>query len=131
MEKLEEARKMFSKDLYATKLSGITIEEVGENFAKCAIKLTENHRNAYGAVMGGAIYTLSDFAFAVASNFGKERATVSLTGQINFIASSRGSILFAEANLLKDGKRNCFYEVTVTDDTDKKIAVVFFTGAHI
>ncbi len=54
MSKLKEAREMFSKDLYATKLSGITIEEVGDNYAKCAMKLTEDHKNAYGGIMGGA-----------------------------------------------------------------------------
>ena len=131
MEKLEEARKIFSKDLYATKLSGAIIEEVGDNFAKCSMPLTENHKNAYGAVMGGAIYTLADFAFAVASNFEKDKATVSLVGQATFIAASKGNTLFAEAKLLKDGNRNCFYEVKVTDDTAKLIATVSFTGAHI
>ena len=37
MSRLEEAREIFSKDLYATKLSGIRIEEVGENSAVCAM----------------------------------------------------------------------------------------------
>ena len=34
MSKLEEAREIFSKDLYATKVSGAVIEEVGENYRK-------------------------------------------------------------------------------------------------
>lgn len=72
MSKLDEARKLFSKDLYATKMSGIEIDEVGDNYAKCSMPLTENHRNAYGGIMGGSIYTLADFAFAVASNFDRE-----------------------------------------------------------
>ncbi|MBR3722242.1 MAG: PaaI family thioesterase [Selenomonadaceae bacterium] len=131
MEPLDEAREIFSKDLYATKLTGAVIEEVGKDFAKCSLTLTNNHKNAYGAVMGGAVYTLADFAFAVASNYGKTDATVSLVGQANFMSASKGSVLFAEAKLLKDGKRNCFYEVTVTDDASKLIATVSFTGAHI
>ena len=131
MTALEEAREIFSKDLYATKLSGAVIEEIGENSVKCSMKLTENHKNAYGGVMGGAIYTLADFTFAVASNYGKETATVSLAGQANFMFASKGNILYAEAKLLKDGKRNCFYEVYVTDDNSRLIATVFFTGAHL
>jgi len=131
MTSLEEAREIFSKDLYATKLSGAVIEEIGDNYAKCSMKLTANHKNAYGGVMGGAIYTLADFAFAVASNYGKEVATVSLSGQSNFMYASKGNILYAEAKLLKDGKRNCFYEVYVTDDHSKLIATVSFTGAHL
>lgn len=95
------------------------------------MKLTQDHRNAYGGVMGGAIYTFADFAFAVASNYDKECATVSLTGQASFMAASQGSELIAEAKLLKYGKRNSFFEVTVTDDMGKLIAVVAFTGAHV
>ncbi len=131
MSKLEEAREMFSKDLYASKLSGITVEEVGENYAKCAMKLTDDHKNAYGGIMGGAIYTLADLAFAVASNFDKPASTVSLVGTATFLSMTRGSILYAEASLIKDGKTNCFYDVRVYDDLGRDIAVVSFTGAHI
>ena len=131
MNKLEEAREIFSKDLYATKMSGIEIDEVGENYAKCSMALTENHRNAYGGIMGGCIYTLADFAFAVASNFDKENLTVSLVGQASFLSMSKGSVLYATARLIKDGRTNCFYEIMITDDLGKDIAVVTFTGAHV
>ncbi len=131
MASIEEAREIFSKDLYATELSGIEIDEIGKDYAKCSMVLTEKHRNAYGGIMGGAIYTLADFAFAVASNYGKDCATVSLVGQANFLSASRGSKLFADARLIKDGKRNSFFEVMVTDDQGKDIAAVMFTGAHV
>jgi len=131
MGNIEEARVIFSKDLYATKLSGIEIDEIGKDYAKCSMRLTENHKNAYGGVMGGAIYTLADFAFAVASNYEKEQATVSLSSQASFMAATAGDTLFAEAKLLKDGKRNNFFEVTVTDNLNKLIAIVAFTGAHV
>ena len=131
MSRLEEAREMFAKDLYATKLSGITIEDVGDNYSKCAMKLTDDHKNAYGGIMGGAIYTLADLAFAVASNFDKPASTVSLVGQASFLSMTKGNILYAETRLIKDGRTNCFYEVRVYDDLGKDIAVVTFTGAHI
>ena len=131
MRSLQEAREEFSKDLYATKLSGIEIDKIGEDYALCSMKLTDDHRNAYGGVMGGAIYTLADFAFAVASNFDKEKATVSLVGQASFMVATKGQILYAEARLIKDGRSNCFYEVTLRDELDKTIAVVNFTGAHV
>ena len=131
MSKLEEAREIFSKDLYATRVSGAVIEEVGENYSKCSMGLKDEHRNAYGGIMGGCIYTLADFAFAVASNFDKERLTVSLTGQASFLSMSKGSVLYAETKLIKEGRNNCFYEVMITDDLGKDIAVVYFTGAHL
>ena len=128
---LEEARKEFAKDRYATVLSGIEIDEVGDHYAKCSMKITENHRNAYGGIMGGSIYTLADFAFAVASNFGTENLTVSLVGNAAFMSMSRGNVLYAEAKLIKDGRGHCFYDVSIYDDLGKSIAVINFTGAHI
>ncbi len=128
---LAEAREEFSKDIYATELTGAVIDKIGPDYAKCSMKLEGKHRNAYGGIMGGAIYTLADFAFAVASNFDKEYATVSVVGQASFMAASKGSILYAEARLIKDGRSNCFYEVTITDDLEKIIAVVTFNGAHV
>ena len=129
--KLERVRKFFSEDLYATKLSGITIEEVGDHYAKCAMKLTKDHKNAYGGIMGGAIYTLGDFAFAVASNAENPASTVSLVGQATFLSMTKGSVLYAETRLIKDGRTNCFYEVRIYDDLGKDIAVLSFTGAHV
>ena len=131
MTKLEEARQIFAADKYATDASGIVIEEVGENYAKCSMKLTDIHRNAFGGVMGGAIYTLADFTFAVASNFDKEKLTASLVGNATFLAMSRGSVLYGESKLIKDGRQNCFYDIRVYDDLGKDIATVSFTGVHI
>ena len=131
MRSLEDAREVFSNDLYATEMSGCVIEEIGTDYAKCSMKLTERHKNAYGGIMGGAIYTLADFAFAVASNYGKDYATVSVVGQASFMSATRCTVLYAEAKLLKDGKSNCFFEVTVTDDLNKLVAVVSFNGAHV
>ena len=95
------------------------------------MKLTEDHKNAYGGIMGGAIYTLADLAFAVASNFEQPVPAVSLTSQASFLAMTKGDVLYAESKLLKNGRRNCFYEVRVYDDLGKDIAMISFTGAHL
>ncbi len=131
MGSLEEAREIFSHDRYASVLSGAEVDAIGEDYAKCSMKITEDHQNAYGGVMGGAIYTLADFAFAVASNYDKDYATVSVVGSASFMSASKGSVLYAEAKLIKDGRSNCFFEVRVTDDLDKLIAIVTFNGAHV
>ena len=128
---LEEARKIFSKDLYATELSGVEIDEIGPDYARCSMRLTDKHRNAYGGIMGGAIYTLADFAFAVASNYEKDYKTVSVVGQASFMSAPKGTILYANADLIKNGRTNCFYDVKITDDLDTIVAVVTFNGAHI
>ena len=131
MQSLEETRAYFEDDRYATKLSGIVIEDIAEHYALCRMPITEDHKNALGAVMGGAIYTLADFTFAVAANQDNSTKTVTLSSQIIFLSGSKGSELTAEAKFIKDGRTNCFYEVSIRDDLGKDIAVVTFTGAHV
>ena len=86
---LEEARKFFAADAFAVNRAGAVIDEVGDGFARCSMEYGKEHLNAAGSVMGGAIFTLADFAFAVAANCGG-RMTVSLTSQISFMSSPRG-----------------------------------------
>ena len=127
---LEEARSFFRGDIYATEVSGITIEDVGEHYAKCAMPVTPQHRNAAGAVMGGAIFTLADFAFAVAANVGGV-LTVTTTSAVSFVGTCKGNTLTAETRLVKDGRRSCFFEVTVSDELGNLVAVVTSNGTHL
>ena len=114
MTDLEKAREFFDGDFYATRATGIIIEEVGEHFARCSFEITRNHQNAYGGVMGGAIFTLADYTFAVSSNFNQPQ-TVSITSQINFIGMAKGKKLISESHLIKDGRTTCLYEINITD----------------
>ena len=58
---LDDVREKFSQDRFAT-VNGAVIDAVDEGYAQCSVKLNETHRNALGEVMGGAIFTLADFA---------------------------------------------------------------------
>ena len=130
MTDLEKAREFFGQDFYATKATGIVIEEVGEHFARCSFEITRNHQNAYGGVMGGATFTLADYTFAVASNFNQPH-TVSVTSQINYLGMAKGKKLIAEANCIKDGRTTCLYEINITDDLGTKIAFVTISGIKL
>ena len=63
-QKLEQIQKVFANDRFATD-NGAVIEQVDEGYAKCWLEIQPHHLNAAGTVMGGAIFTLADFAFAV------------------------------------------------------------------
>lgn len=130
MTELENVRNFFSKDLYATDTTGIVIEEVGEKYAKCSLKLDKKHLNAVGHAMGGVMFTLADFTFAVSTNRNGQ-TTVTTSSTINFLSSPKGSILYGESKLLKDGKTTCFYEINITDNLGNLIAVINTTGNHI
>ena len=127
---LEEAREFFAHDRYATVATGIEIDEVSTGSSVCSLKLSDNHRNALGAVMGGVFYTLCDFAFAVATN-DKEHSTVTVTSQISYLSSVKGDTLYATATPLKDGRRSCFYEIKVTDNLGTLVAITMTNGMHL
>lgn len=126
MKTLNEVREFFAKDRFATD-NGAVIEQVGENSATVSMEIKEHHRNAVGIVMGGAIFTLADFAFAVASNH-EDPGTVSLSANITFLKASKGNKLIAKAECVRNGRTTCYYRVTVTDDTGTLIAEVTTSG---
>lgn len=130
MTDLERAKAFFEKDQFASKTTGAEIIAIGDHYAKCRLKLDERHMNASGRIMGGVYYTLADFAFAVASNF-DQTPTVTAVSQISYLGVPQGNTLTAETHLLKDGRRTCFYEIAIYDDTDTLVAVVSTTGAHL
>lgn len=130
MRDLEEARNYFKDDRFATEASGIIIEAVDDGYAKCSMKIEDRHRNAVNQVMGGAIYTLADFVFAVATNT-KDHWTVTTVSQISYIGIVKGDTLYAESHCIKDGRRTCFYEIEIKDDLGNLVAVVSTSGSHL
>ena len=87
---LEYLREFFKDDIFATKMLGAKIEEARDDYAKCSFKIDSNHMNAKGIVMGGAIFTLADFTFAVATNQHEEYNTLSIK-LLNFISFSKSA----------------------------------------
>lgn len=122
----EEAQEYFREDHFATD-NGMKIEEIGENWSVCSMEISERHRNANHGVMGGAIFTLADLAFAAASN-NVHVQTVAQQVSVNFLSGSRGTKLTAKAVCRKDGRTSAVYNVDVTDDLGRDIAELVFTG---
>lgn len=127
MDYTEKAREYFKDDLFATEQAGAFIEKAEPGLVVCSMKLSRLHKNARGAVMGGAIFTLCDFTFAVLSNTPQPR-TVTLSGNINFIGVAKGEKLIARAEYIKSGKRTCTASVEVSDELGNKVAYMTATG---
>ncbi len=124
---LEQARNVFSNDKFATQQTDITIEEISEDNAVCSMPIRDCHLNANSTVMGGAIFTLADFCFAVAANTG-DFLTVSVQSNISFLRAVSAGTLYARSTPLKLGKTVCFYKINITDEQDNMIAEVNITG---
>ena len=127
MPAMEELNERFRADRFAAQ-AGVEIREAEPGRALCAMPLRPCHMNANGAPMGGAIFTLADFAYAVASNGFTDRIIVSQQVAITFLAPARGTALLAEAKCLKSGRTTCLYAVDVRDELGTYVAHATVNG---
>lgn len=133
MKTIGEVREFFQADVYATGTTGIEILYAKPGHSVVTLRPDKRHYNAVGQVMGAVYSTMADFAFAVAANyeFDGPVVTVTLDSHISFLSPMKGSVLLAAANVIKDGRGSCFYQIEVKDDLDTKIAEITATGYKI
>ena len=118
---MEKIKKFFKKDKFAEYV-GIEILEVEKGRAKTKIEISEKHLNGLGTVHGGLIFTLADFAFAIAANsYGN--VTVAINVNISYMKAAKGGILFAEAREVSRNPKISSYTVDISDDQGELIAV--------
>ncbi len=127
MPTLDELRERFEKDRFAM-VTGVEIKEAEAGRAVCTLKLRSDHLNANDTPMGGAIFTLADFAYAVASNGFTEHIIVSQHCSITFLSTAKGKELIAEAKCVKAGRSTCLYEVEVKDELGTFVAHATVNG---
>ena len=101
---------------------GIRLIEVQKGYAKVEMVFTSDMANMFGMAHGGAIFSLIDAAFEIASNSHGTMA-VALSMNINYLASpAKGSLLTAEAREINKTKKIAAYEIRANDDSGKLLA---------
>lgn len=120
---MEELEAFFGNDRFAMDAAQCKIIEGSKGHGVAEMEIQSIHQNAQGHVMGGAIFTLADFALAIACNVGQD-PSVNLSSSIEYIKSTKGSKLIATADCVKDGRRVAFYDVVVADDLGELIVKV-------
>ncbi|MEI6306682.1 MAG: PaaI family thioesterase [Deltaproteobacteria bacterium] len=108
-------------DLFA-RHSGIELLDVGPGWAKASMKIEPYHYNGAKTVHGGAIFTLADFAFAVASNSHGTLA-MGINTSVSFIKAATHGTLYAEANEQARNPKLASYSVLVTDNVNDVVAI--------
>ena len=117
-ESLEEAQEFFKADRFAD-INGVQLDKLEDDTCECSMELKDIHKNAYGGVMGGVIFTLGDFAFAVMSNH-LHRPTV--------LNAPKGEKLIAKAFIKKNGRTSSIINVDISDDTGRAVAQFIGVG---
>ncbi|PKN36408.1 MAG: thioesterase [Deltaproteobacteria bacterium HGW-Deltaproteobacteria-2] len=113
--------KQIEKEPFGKKF-GLKLKDVREGYAKVEMLFTQDMENMFGMAHGGAIFSLLDAAFEVASNSHGTMA-VALNMNINYLASpEKGSMLTAEAREINRTKKTAAYDIHATDDAGKLLA---------
>lgn len=118
---MDASDSFFANDAWAQE-TGIEMMEVSTGTSKVRMLIADRHRNSHGTVHGGAIFTLADTAFALASNSHGIPAAA-INAHISFVRSVKSGTLYAEAVEFSRNPKIATYTVTVTDDAGEKIAI--------
>ena len=107
----------------ASQALGIIFNSVEPGKALCSLVVEQRHLNGHGMCHGGVIYTLADTAFALACNSYNESAA-SQHNSIDYLSPGHcGDRLHANAVEISRLARSGVYDVEVTDQNNRLIAV--------
>lgn len=117
----EQSERFFAADTFAH-LCGVELLEVSPGRARVKMVIGEDHANSHGTVHGGALFTLADTAFALASNSHGIPAAA-INAHISFLKSAKEGTLYAEAEEFSLSPKIASYTVEVTDEQGERIAI--------
>jgi acyl-CoA thioesterase len=118
---MEIVKRYFKKDRFAV-LSNVELLSVAPGQARAKMTLHPHHWNGLGTAMGGAIFTLADFAFAAASN-SHGTVAVAINANISFMKAAKGGALWADARETSKNFKIGSYTVEVKDDAGELVAI--------
>ncbi|MCJ2166102.1 MULTISPECIES: PaaI family thioesterase [unclassified Pseudodesulfovibrio] len=120
-------KKLLGEKNSFARLAGIEVVDVAPGSATCRMVIRDGHRNPFGTVNAGAIYTLAETAFGAAANsHGNVALAVNLS--IAYLNPATDGTLIAKAQELSAGGRMATYSVKVFDDGGALVADVQAMG---
>jgi len=114
----EKVTKIFKRDPYA-KLLNMELLDWGPGYAKTAVTLTEDMQNFHFTANGGILFSLADYAFAVASN-SHGQVAVGINTNMSFTAPGHvGERLICTATEKAKTRRLAVYQMEIHNDQDE------------
>ena len=117
---MQQIARFFDRDKLAKHLD-IELVEVSPGQATTRMTIRDKHLNGVNITHGGAIFSLADFAFAVASNSHGTLA-VAINANISFLKATTSGVLTAKAREVARSKRLATYQIEITDEQGETIA---------
>lgn len=121
MDSSDFIKNFMKQDRYAVH-SNIELVSASPGQAVAKMPVGSHHLNGLGMVMGGAIFTLADFAFAAACN-SHGTVAVAINVNISFIKAAKSGTLWAQAREISKNHKLGTYTVEVKDDAGEIIAL--------
>ncbi len=123
MRKVTDLLKEKSKEEPFAKLLDMEVLEVKEGYSKVRMKVDGKKLNIHGITHGGAIFSLVDEAFEMASN-SHGNVAVALNMNITFLSPTKeGDELVSEAKEVKRAKRTATYHIEVRNQDGELVAL--------
>jgi acyl-CoA thioesterase len=120
---------MMQRDAFSIWM-GVEVISVGVGTCELRAEIKDDMLNGFEILHGGISYSLADSALAFSSNSYGHKC-VSIETSISHIRpAKKGDVLTAKAIEMHRGKTIGIYEIVVTDQNDKKIAL-FKGTVHI
>ena len=114
---------MLATDRVAQTL-GMQVSAISPGHASVTMVVREDMLNGFGSCHGGLLATLADMAFAYACNSYNEM-TVASGFDVDLLGPGKlGETLTADARVVSQGARMGVYDITVTNQHGKTVAVM-------
>lgn len=118
---MDAMKKFVEKDHFAKHL-GVEMLEYSAGKAKARMELKSYHLNSAGTAHGGAIFSLADAVFSVASNSHGSLA-MAINVSISFFKSAKSGMLIAEGREVSLNPKLATYLIDVKDEAGNAIAL--------
>ncbi len=110
---------------------GFDTTEIHEGYARGEMTLASKHGNPIGSIHGGVIFTIADTIGGAAAT-SRGRYVTTLSGNINYLRPAMNcKKLIGESREIKVGKNVCVYDVIITDETGREIAMATMTYYYL
>ncbi len=119
---MKNVQQFFSTRDQFARHAGLELLTAAEGYAKVKMDIGNYHLNGVNTVHGGAIFTLADFAFAVASN-ANGRVAMGVNASISYLKAVTGGTLLAEAREVSLNHKLGHYLVNIYDEHNDLVAV--------
>lgn len=118
---MDQVKKFVHADRFARHL-GVEVLEYSEGTAKARMAVQDHHLNSAGTVHGGAVFSLADAVFSVASNSHGTLA-MAINVSISYFKAVKSGTLYAEGREVSINPKLATYLIDVKDESGNAIAL--------